>query len=383
MTAHGVGRVVVVSVLDNMRVGGTELNAVRTAALLDRSRFDLRVACFNNEGPLAARYRSLGIPVLVFPIRSLYGPGAIGAGIRFARYLRSERVQIVHAHDMYSNVFVVPWARLARTPVIIASRRWWHSLPNRKLRVGNQLSFRAAHAVLANSQAVAQSVRDAEHIDAGRIWVVPNFADDSAFEPLPVGQRAAIRAGWGISPGAFVVGCVARLVPVKDHSTLLRGFALLHARVATSHLVLIGDGECRAALESLVKTLGIDHATTFVGELRGGENHHRAFDVSVLCSLSEGFPNTLVEAMAAAVPIVASRVGGIIDAVIDRENGLLVPPQHAEALGDALGALADDPDGRRAMGLAGQVRANDLYRAAAATGRLQAMYESLLAARSA
>ena len=159
-----------VFVIDNMGMGGTELNAVRTAALLDRTRFDLRVVCIGKDGPLSDRYRAMGIPVVMLRLDSMYGPTMASAGLRFARYLRTERVQIVHAHDMYSNVFATVWARVAGTPVVIASRRWWHSLPNRKLRIGNAAAFRLAGAVLANSPQVARSVHETTKLSPGRVW---------------------------------------------------------------------------------------------------------------------------------------------------------------------------------------------------------------------
>ena len=380
MTSPLVKRVPVVFVLDTMQVGGTELNAVRTAERLNRKRFDLRVVCLDGEGPLAERYHSIGIPVVTFPLKSLYGRSMFTSGRLFTDYLRTERVQIVHAHDMYTNVFATPWALVARTPVIITSRRWWHSLPNKRLQIGNRAAFRMSDAVLVNSPQVAGSVAEREGVPRDRIWTVTNFVDDGAFAPGSEDARASTRVRWGIPDGALVIGCVARLVPVKDHHTLLNAFALVRQACPTAHLVLIGDGECRAELEMLSERLDVGEAVSIVGELRDGANHHHMFDVSVLCSLSEGFPNSLVEAMAAGVPIVATSVGGILDAVTDGENGLLVPVRNAEALARALGTLLGDGQLRAAMGAAGGQRAAERYQASAAIDSLEAMYERLLSA---
>ncbi|MDB4913521.1 MAG: putative Glycosyl transferase group 1 [Gemmatimonadetes bacterium] len=383
MTSELVARVPVVFVLDNMRLGGTELNAVRTAALLDRSRFDLRVACMSGEGPLSERYRAMGIPVETFPLESLYGTSMLTNGYRFARYLREQQIQIVHAHDMYSNIFMTPWTQLARTRVVIASRRWWFSLPSKKLQYGNLAAFRLADVVLANSPQVARSVTEAEGIPAARIRVISNFVDDRAFERLSDERRREIRQAWGIPAGRVVIGCVARLVSVKDHGTLVRAFGRVSAAVPNVHLVLVGDGDCRQSLEALATELRVSDSVTFAGELRSGENHHRAFDISVLCSLSEGFPNSLVEAMAAEVPIVATEVGGNVDAVTHGLNGLLVPSQRPVELADALLTLVKDDDERVSMGRAGRIRASERYRAAEAVASLEHMYEQLLAERRA
>jgi L-malate glycosyltransferase len=378
MTSGLVDRVPLVFVLDNMRIGGTELNAVRTAELLDRRRFDLRVVCLGGEGPLRERYRSMDVPVVTLPVSSLYGRSMLSSGRRFSRYIREERVQIVHAHDMYSNIFATPWARLASTPVVITSRRWWHSLPNKKLQLGNRAAFRLSSAVLANSPQVARSVEETDGVSSNRVWIVSNFVDESAYLPAADGARAATRAQWGVPADALVIGCVARLVPVKDHANLLRAFAQLGPTHPQLRLALIGDGECRGELEALASELGIAESTIFAGELRDGGNHHHLFDISVLCSLSEGFPNSLVEAMAASVPIVATRVGGNIDAVVDGENGILVPVQRPQELAEALRRLVGDASLRRAMGMAGCDRARGRYSAREAVGSLESMYERLL-----
>ena len=378
MTSPLVARVPVVFALDTMRVGGTELNAVRTAERLDRKRFDLRIVCLDDQGPLAERYRAMDIPVVTLPLHSLYGRSMLSSGRRLARYLRDEHVQIVHAHDMYTNIFATPWALLARTPVVITSRRWWHSLPNRKLQLGNRAAFHMSDAVLANSPQVARSVAEREGVRSDRIWHVTNFVDDGAFAPLTDEQHASTRVRWGVPDGAIVAGCVARLVPVKDHETLLNAFALARQTCPSAHLVLIGDGESRSGLEALAGTLGVSDAVSFVGELRDGANHHRIFDVSVLCSLSEGFPNSLVEAMAAGVPIVATGVGGILDAVTEGENGLLVPTKCPAELAGALCTLFGDAGLRDAMGAAGRRRAMERYQASTAVKSLEAMYDRLL-----
>lgn len=366
-------------VIDNMRLGGTELNAVRTAERLDRDRFDLRMFCLNAKGPLADRYRAMGVPVTEVPVRSLYGPSMVRTGLHFARELRRQGVQIVHAHDMYSNIFASIWGRVARVPVVITSRRWWHTCPNRKLRAGNRVAFRLSDAVLANSAAVARSVHEEAGVASAAVWTVPNFADDHAFEPLTPAERALVRRGWRVPGDTPVVGCVARLDPLKDHATLLRAVASLRDGVRRVHLVLIGDGEMRGALERLAADLAIADHVTFVGEVRDGQNHHRAFDISVLASLSEGFPNTLVEAMAAGRPVVATAVGGSVDAVVDGETGLLVPPGAPHELSAALKRLLDEPDTRSLMGRAGQERARRLYDARRTVGTLEDMYERLLA----
>jgi glycosyltransferase involved in cell wall biosynthesis len=303
-------------------------------------------------------------------------------GLRFMSYLRRERIQIVHAHDMYSNIFAVPWARAAQTPVIVASRRWWYTLPSAKLRLGNTLAFRMATVVLANSERVAGSVQDADGVKPQRVRVVSNFASEAAFGALSDECRRRRRLDLGIPEDAFVVGCVARLVPVKDHATLFRACALARDAYPLIHLLVVGDGPSRPALEELATELGISEAVTFAGERADGLNYHHLCDVSALTSLSEGFPNTLVEAMAAGRPVVSTAVGGSADAVVDGVTGILVSPRDVSDLSAALIRLARAPKLREEMGTAGQQRAMTKYRAAEVVGGLENMYVDLLARKN-
>jgi glycosyltransferase involved in cell wall biosynthesis len=372
------GRVRVAYCIDNLEPGGTELNAVRTAERLDRSRFEVLVISLQESGPLAARYAAAGLRVIPLPIPNLYSAAAVRQGVRLARLLAEMRVQIVHSHDMYNNVFATVCARAARTPVIIASRRWWRSVAARRYRVANTFAFRLAHCVVANSAAVALSLQTEDGVRPDRIAVVPNFVDDAAFAPVSAAERAARRYELRVPADAFIVGIVANLWPVKDHATLLQAAARLAPRWPEFHVVLVGDGQCRQALESLTRTLGLEDRVHFLGRQPNEPNLHHLFDVSVLSSVSEGFPNSIVEAMAAARPVVATDVGGVGDAVSDGESGLLVPPSNPGRLAAAIEELLLDPHRRRALGTVGYERARARYQAAAVVASLEALYDRLL-----
>ncbi|HKW49510.1 MAG TPA: glycosyltransferase [Gemmatimonadaceae bacterium] len=381
-TATTATRVRVAYCIDGMGIGGTELNALRTAERLDPSRFDVSVVCLQQEGPLFSRYRERGISVLALPLGRLHGIKAVRQGMRLARYLSAQQVDIVHSHDAYNNIFATVWARMARTPVVIASRRWCDDLPRRALAVVNRFGFRLADCIIANSTQVASLVVTEDRVPATRVAVVPNFVDESAFTAPNPAHRAQLRTELGLDPRCIVIGCIAGLRPVKDHETLIRAVADLRSRWPLLRLVLVGDGELRLRLEALVRQLGLTDTVVFAGARPNEPNLHHLFDISVLSSLSEGLPNTIVEAMAAGKPVVATRVGGVVDAVLDGETGTLVPARSPTDFATAIEQLLLHTTLRQSMGDAARRRARSEFHVTNVLGRLESLYERLLTSRA-
>jgi glycosyltransferase involved in cell wall biosynthesis len=365
--------------IDNMQVGGTELNALRTAERLDRRRFSISVVCIRDNGPLMARYKDAGIPVYTFPMSSFLGPRAVQQALRLIRLFRRERTDIVHSHDAYTSVYGTLCARLAGVRGVIASRRFGYSptFPPRRLVRANRVAYRFAHRVVGNSPSVARLLASEGGVDAARIVTIPNFLDEAAFDPIPEPARRRMLDELGVPEGAFVVGIVARLSAEKDHASLLRAIASLRDRIPGLHCVLVGDGPERAAIEALASTLGIRELVHLAGERAQPPNLHRLFDVSVLCSTTEAFPNSVLEAMAAERPVVATAVGGTPDAVEHERTGLLVPPIDPARLADAILRLHADPSLRARLGTAGRAAARIGYGADAVIGQVEALYTRL------
>ena len=364
--------------IDNFQIGGTELNAVRWAEQLSRERFHLTVVHFEADGPLRIRYERAGARLMHVPLRNMYGPAALHQGLRLARFLARERIQVFHAHDIYSNIFGVPWARLAGVPAVVASRRWWHLSPRPSQQIANRWSYRMAHRVLANSPSVAVLLTREEGVPPAKVVYVPNCLAEDAFRALPPAERASWRTRLGVPAHALVIGIVARLDTVKDHATLLRAFARVGTGAPQARLLCVGEGPQRGELTGQARALHLDGRVRFPGTLTPPFNLHHLFDVSVLCSVTEGFPNSLLEAMAAARPVVATRVGGVPDAVRDGETGVLIPAGDPDALAEALRAVIEAPERARSLGAAAQAYAHEEYRESRVIERLSAWYESLM-----
>ena len=282
-------------------------------------------------------------------------------------------MEVVHTHDLYTNIFATPWARLAGCRVI-ASRRWLDAVPRPGLVPLNRWSYRYAHRVLVNCSMVARLMIDTERVPAARVVELPNFLEERAFHLVAAEVRSARRYSWGVPQGAFVIGTVANLTPVKNHAMVLRALQRLDEDV---HLVLIGAGPSRRALEDLARELQVDGRVHFAGQLVEAENLHQFFDVSVLCSRSEGFPNAVIEALAAGCPVVATAVGGVPEVITDRQTGLLVPVDQPQALAASVQELRREAALRKRLSEAGLARARGRYHQTLVIARLEALYQEL------
>lgn len=364
--------------LDSMVIGGTELNMLRQATALDPARVHLRIL-FNREGPLLDQLVATGLALERVDLVSLKSPAALGTIRRLRRRLEEEQIEVLHAHDIYSNILGALAVRRQGSTRLVVSRRWGTTHYPLHLRLANRYAYSRADMVLANSAGVAASLHDDEGVPRHRIAVVPNFADAAVFARQDPGDRAALRAALGVPGPAIVVGTVANLRPVKDQGTLLRAIAALPAGPIPVHAVIIGEGPSRGELEALARQLGIAERVHLGGAILDASRHHCAFDISVLTSLSEGFPNTLVEAMAARRPVVATRVGGVPDAVREGETGFLVGAGDHAGFADRLWRLITDPALRAQMGNAGHTLAMSAFHEQAVIPQLEQLYHRLRA----
>jgi len=367
--------------IDNLEAsGGTELNALRTAEQLVARGVRLTVVSMRADGPARARYERAGVRVVPFvPGGSVVSGAARAQAARLAEFLRSERVDVVHCHDRYSNVFAGLGARLAARgadrPGLITSKRWTVGVLRNRLL--NGIAYRASERVLVNSTTVGHTLTGVEWTPRSRVIVVPNFLDDSAFVVPPPAEVAALRAAWGVPAGAPLVGIVAVLRPEKDHASLMRAFARVAADRSDVRLAVVGGGECEDELRALVAALGIADRVHFVGHVVAAPRAQHALDVSVLSSLTEGFPNSLLEAMAASRPTIATDVGGVRDAIVDGETGWLVPPGRPDTLAAAIARALDAPADAARVGAAGRALVERRHRADPVIATLLRTYQAL------
>jgi glycosyltransferase involved in cell wall biosynthesis len=354
--------------ITELSTGGAQVALLRLLKGLDRERYTTTVAClYNGDGAVAQEIRALGVPVFDAQMRH---KADLPALLRLYRHIRRVRPTILHTSLFHANLPGRILGRLADVPIIICSERTmameseWRYLLNR-WTIG----------MVDRVTVVSANVRDfyTSHVDlpADKLVVIYNGVE-LPNESCSSHQEA--RTELGLPAGGLVIGTVSRLDPAKGVEFLIRALA----RVNDLTLVIVGDGPERGALEALASDLGVAGRIHWAGHQRGVMHLLPAFDLFVQPSLHEGMPNTVLEAMAAGLPVVATAVGGTPEAVVDGLTGLLIPPRDPDALAETIAALLRDPDLRREMGRAGRERVAEHFGMARMVEQTERLYTQLL-----
>ncbi|MGK4008997.1 glycosyltransferase [Sorangium sp. So ce1036] len=358
----------------SLNVGGLERVVLRLLERTARDRFAPVVCALEEPGALAEELARLDVPLVVLPRARGLDPALT---VRLSAWMRRERIRLVHTHNPGPHLYGALAAGLARAaslpggggPRVVHTKHGRNYPRQRRKVLVNQVASALTDRVVAVSDDARAVALEVERIDPAKVVTILNGVDTDAFRP---GDAAAARARLGVPASGYHVGCVARLAPEKDHATLLTAFARLRGARPDAHLTLIGDGALRPALEAQGAGLGLGGAVTFAGTRGDVAALLPAFDVFALASLTEGISLTLIEAAAAGLPIVATRVGGNPEIVREGETGLLVPPGAPEGLATALEAVAARED-RAEMGLRGRARVVERF----GVDRMARAYEDL------
>lgn len=373
----------VLQLVDSFNQGGSERQAVQLARLLHESGdYEVRVACLDGRGVLRAEVESLGVgEIAEFPLTSFHDANFAIQIRRFVRYLRQQEISIVQSSDFYTNIFGMLGARLARVTVRIAARResGKRSAFKRQIERG---AYRLAQAVIANCEALREELI-AEGVPERKVITSYNGLDLKRFTPRQDSRRDELLASFGLSQltGRPLVTMVANLRPVKDQATFLRAARQVHHSNPDAAFCLAGEGELLEALREQSAQLGLAEHIFFPGRCERVADLLAVSDVGVLSSASEGFSNAIIEYMAAALPVVATDVGGAREAVVEGETGFLIPAGDAELLASRVKELLNDSAQARSMGKRARCIVEEKFSTAALFERTQLLYDRLLPAR--
>lgn len=341
----------VAHVLHSFDTGGLE-KGVATVIRHAAPGFEHAVVCLSRSGA-TAQLLPRGTPVVELGKPPGHSPAYFW---RLSRALAKLRPDVIHTRN-WGGVDGIVAARLAGLRAVVHGEHGWgiddpQGLDRRRIRARRFVSRWVREYTCVSAQ-MATWLRETVGLTRP-LTQIYNGVDTERYKPGA--GRAAVRAALGVPAEAFLVGIAGRLDPIKDHPTLFAAFERLRDHEPDARLLVIGDGPERARLVALA-----GRGVTFLGERHDVPELLSALDAFVLCSLNEGISNTILEAMAAAVPVVATRVGGNPELVEDGICGTLVPPREPAALAGALRAYCTRPKLRSAHGAAARERAVERF----------------------
>ena len=310
------------------------------------------------------------LPRCALPIRN---DADVRAGLRLRRLVRAGQYDIVHFHTARAHA-LSPW--LAGLPLKrIVTRRMDYAL--KPSRWNRWLFLSSVDIVVAISHGVETALL-AAGIPHSHIRRIPSGVETAHFV-VPAPSRQRIRRQHGIGNEEMLLVSVGALVERKDHHTLLQAAHQLHQDGRRPHILICGEGSLQASLQAHAQSLGLARYVHFTGFCSDVAAHLAAADIFVHTPLWEGLGVAVIEALAAGLPVIASRVGGIPDLIEDQHTGFLIPPQNVPALTQICNRLLADPVLRQTVGRAGQTRARTHFDIQTMARTNQILYDELLA----
>jgi len=349
----------VVHLTHGLEIGGLEKLLVEFARHADRSKFELKFVSFSGRGAPADDIEAAGWPVIAMDQPEGLRPGVV---LRLAALLRTWQADVLHTHDPKTLIYGAPAARLARVSHIIHTCHGNGLAPFPRAARAFRVAFWFADAMVCVSNDLARQMVEIG-IDPRKIHTVLNGIDTSFFSLASP------------KPGTNAV-TVARLSPEKDIGTLVQAAAIIRKTFPSFQLEIAGDGACMGELKALIRELGLESHVRFLGQVRDVRAVLERSSLFILPSLREGVSLTLLEAMACGLPIVATRVGGTPEVVVEGETGLLVPSNSPDELAQAVLKLLQDSDERWRMGEAARRRVEQHFDIRRTVAEYEQMYRA-------
>ncbi len=367
----------VLHVIDHLGSGGAQEAVCQLVKYRDQARFQPEVVTLHGYGHYFEVLRSWGVPV-----HSLVPQEFARAAIplifaKLLALLARRRYDLVHTHLIGANVLAAPLAALFRVPVRFTHDQTMDDVRERSFvhRGLDTLANRLNHHIIAVSSSIRTFLLHKERLPADKISVIYNSVDLERFAPREEpGVKAAVRQKFGLPADALIVGGVGRLHYQKNFPLFLQVAAEVGARLPGVMFVIAGEGPERAALEDLSRGLGLADRVRFLGFVKEMPELYQGLDLLLLTSHFEGTPLTVLEAMAMGVPVVASRVDGVLEVVEDGRDGILAAPGNQDRFVDGVCRVLSDRDLRQRLSLKAQEKARRDYSAEAMVRRVETLY---------
>jgi glycosyltransferase involved in cell wall biosynthesis len=319
-------------------------------------------------GDLERELESHGIPHRVMHRQGLE-PAVLS---RLYRLIRDNRIDVVHTHHFTQLFYAALPARLAGARIVHTEHEYFSYVESGLSRRLVKPLLRLCHHMSVVGPEVREYFVRTIGIAGDRLTIIPNGVNVGAFDY----ERSAARHELGLDTDAPVLGTIGRLEPEKDQVTLIDVFRAVRAEYPSARLIIAGDGSMAGQLKAHAEAQGLSGSTLFLGYRRDIARLLAAMDVFVLPSIREGLPISLIEAMAARRPVVASSIGSVNDLVRDGDNGFVAQPRDAAAFTSAIKRLLAAPDLRARMAAAGRRTVEDSYSLSSVIRAYEDLYSS-------
>ena len=354
--------------------GGVENGIANLIERLDSRRFEHVLCAVFHAGPKTERYPLERVPLVCLEQKRARARSQVGPLVRTMRQVKPD---LVHSRNWgaIEAVFAARWAgcRSIHSEHGVEADQSAEPWRRRWLR---RAAYATADVVFSVSHELQESLARRSGF-ARKIGVIHNGVDTRRFRPdAPAGQR--FRSELAIGEDEFVIGCMGRMNPVKDYQTMVRAAEIFSRACRSWRLLLVGEGPERTKLENVVAgSDALRGRVQFLGMTDRVVELLNALDVYVLSSITKGISNSLLEAMATGVPVIATRTGGTPEVVVDRQSGLLVPAAAPGELAESLISLYRQPQERQRLGAAGRRRAKEQFSLDSMVQKYEEMYAGL------
>lgn len=374
----------VLYIVDNLREGGSQRYVAELARFGNLFGINPHVCSFEEGGHFYNEIRDKNIPILFIPVGKIQEISTFNVLLKLASYVRHHKIKIIHTFQTKANIIgtFVAWMTGIK---VITSRR---DIGDYSLRGSKKLEFfeknvinRLTNLIMVNSNAVLNAALINEGIRENKVRLIYNTVDLERFRADR--DRKAARRNLGLDDKTIVFGSVSGFRPVKGVDVLIRAASILSKKRQDFIVFIAGDGPERASLEQIAIQENVSDRIRFLGHLTSVEELHPAFDVFVLSSRSEGCSNALLEAQSSGLPVIATKVGGNPELVLEGQTGILVPSDDPEALAAAMDHIGSDSDERLRLGRNARRFIETQFSQKIIHRQLGEMYRSLLAHKDA
>lgn len=354
-------------VIGSCEIGGAEKQMLTLVRALQAHGFSCHVFSLQRGGALHSHFVELGVPVHSGGLKKgdmVHKPWKLlSAELRLLMILKRIKPSVIHSFLPLITFMGAVAGRVCRVPLVITSRRALGNHQDRYviLKVLDKIANVLSHYVVVNSKAVWNDVIARDHIATEKLMLIYNGVDGQPFESASR-MRTELRRQMGVADSQRVVTVVANLIPYKGHLDLLKAVRQIRDRIPGAIFWLVGgDRGIQRDLEHAARDLGIHEHVTFMGQRSDIPNVLAVSDLSVLPSHEEGFSNVILESMAAGLPVVATRVGGNSEAVVEGVTGWLVPPRNPALMAEKIVDLLGEPQKAESWGEQGRERIKSLF----------------------